>query len=59
MGLATSKPKIDNIVDRNYKADNKLYKYFNGYCKDAKDVEMVVNYLGDKNDHSSNSLSYY
>jgi hypothetical protein len=59
MGLATSKPKIDAIVDKNYKDDNRLYKYFSGYNKKCKDAELVVNYLGDRNDHSCNSLSYY
>lgn len=65
MGLATSKTVVnDTIIDRNYNDDNKPYKYYKGYnkkekSKDDKDIEMVVNYLGDRNDHSCNSLSYY
>ena len=62
MGTATSKSfENDNIVVKNYKDDNKPYKIFSGYNKKEKikDVEMVVNYLGDRGDHSCNSLSYY
>jgi len=64
MGTATSKSVgNDNIVIKNYKDDKKPYKFFSGYkkgkSKDVKETEMVVNYLGDRNDYSCNSLSYY
>jgi len=64
MGAATSKSAAnDNIVIKNYIDDNKPYKFISGYNKKVKsknvEMEMVVNYLGDRNDNSCNSLSYY
>jgi len=64
MGTATSKSaENNNIIDKNYKDDKKPYKFFsygNKKENEKKDCNNVINnYLGDRNDYSCNSLSYY
>jgi len=59
MGTTTSKSaENNNIIDKNYNDDKRPYKFFSyGNKKDCNNV--INNYLGDRNDYSCNSLSYY